>query len=76
MASDGAQAVTFADCIDRPLAVGDRVGVAFSYSRASVGYIKIGKVEILDASEFRVTWEKGGKTSPPMVFDSKRLVKL
>lgn len=61
------------DCVGRPLAIGDRVGVAFSYSRASVGYIKVGK--IFEASPLRMEWEDG-KVSPPMVFNEKRMVKL
>jgi hypothetical protein len=64
----------FKDCIDRPVAVGDRVGVAFSYSRASVGYIRIGTVETLEP-KFLMRWEDG-KVSPPMVYNSKRMVIL
>lgn len=62
------------DCIGRPLAIGDRVGVAFSYSRASVGYIKVGIIHELDTG-LRMEWEDG-KISPPMVFNEKRMVKL
>lgn len=65
----------FEDCIGRPVHVGDRVGVAFSYSRASVGYIRIGTVESLEP-EFRMRWEKNDKVSPPMVYDSRRMVIL
>jgi hypothetical protein len=65
----------FKDCIDRPVVVGDRVGVAFSYSRASVGYIRIGKVESLEP-KFLMKWEADGKISPPMVYDSRRMVIL
>jgi hypothetical protein len=65
----------FKDCIDRPVSVGDRVGVAFSYSRASVGYIRIGTVETLEPN-FLMRWEADGKVSPPMVYNSKRMVIL
>jgi hypothetical protein len=65
----------YKDCIDRPVAVGDRVGVAFSFSRASVGYIRIGMVKSLEP-EFRMRWEADGKVSPPMVYDSRRMVIL
>lgn len=66
------------DCIDRDVNVGDRVGVAFSYSRASVGYIRIGTVESLEP-EFRMRWENNRNVkpvSPPMVYDSHRIVLL
>lgn len=62
------------DCIGRPLAIGDRVGVAFSYSRASVGWIKVGIIHQLEP-DLRMEWEDG-KVSPPMVFNEKRMVKL
>ncbi|AVD99321.1 hypothetical protein SEA_BILLNYE_146 [Streptomyces phage BillNye] len=65
----------FVDCIGRPVAVGDRVGVAFSYSRASVGYIRIGRVKTLEP-EFRMRWEADDKVSPPMVYDARRMVIL
>lgn len=64
----------FVDCVDRPLAVGDRVGVAFSYSQASVGYIRIGTIESLEP--FHMKWEKNDKVSPKMIFDSSRMVLL
>jgi len=64
----------FVDCINRPLHVGQRVGVAFSYSQASVGYIRIGTIELLEP--FHMKWEKDGKVSPQMVFNSKRMVVL
>lgn len=53
---------------------GDRVGVAFSYSRASVGYIKIGTVVSVEP-EFKVRWDND-KVSPPMAYNPKRLVLL
>jgi hypothetical protein len=65
----------FKDCIGRPVSVGDRVGVAFSYSRASVGYIRIGIVKSLEP-DFRMHWEADGKVSPVMVYDSRRMVIL
>lgn len=72
----GMGAVTFVDCIGRPLAEGDRVGVAFSYSRASVGYIRIGTILVLTDDDFRMEWEADKKISPPMVFNEKRMVLL
>lgn len=63
------------DCIGREVCVGDRVGIAFSYSRASVGYIKIGRVESLEP-EFRMRWEASDKVSPPMVYNPVRVVIL
>lgn len=64
----------FVDCIGRPLKVGDAVGVAFSYSRASVGYIRLGTINSLEP--FRMQWQKNGKISPDMVFDKDRMVLL
>lgn len=63
------------DCIGRDVHVGDRVGIAFSFSRASVGYIRIGTVESLEP-EFRMRWEGTDKVSPPMVYNEKRVVLL
>lgn len=65
----------FVDCINRPLYVGQRVGVAFSYSHASVGHIKIGTIESLSPF-FKVKWEEDGKVSPTMRFNSNRMVVL
>lgn len=70
--------MTFEDCIGRPVHVGDRVGVAFSYSRASVGYIRIGTVESLEP-EFRMRWEDNRNVkpvSPPMAYNPTRMVIL
>jgi len=64
----------FVDCDGSALQPGDRVGVAFSYSRASVGYIRIGKIKSLEP--FHMVWEIDGKTSPEMVFNAKRMVLL
>lgn len=64
--------MNFVDCIGRPLKVGDHVGVAFSYSRASVGYIRIGKIESLEP--LRMRWRNNNKVSPEMVFTSNRMV--
>jgi hypothetical protein len=64
----------FEDCTGREVKAGDRVGVAFSYSRASVGYIRIGKVESLDP--FHMRWEADDKVSPVMVYNSHRMVIL
>lgn len=66
------------DCIGRNVHVGDRVGIAFSYSRASVGYIRIGTIESLEP-EFRMRWEDNKNVkpvSPPMVYDERRVVLL
>lgn len=65
----------FTDCIDRPVEVSARVGVAFSYSRASVGYIRIGTVVSLEP-QFKMCWEADSKVSPAMVYDSRRMVIL
>lgn len=64
----------FIDCDGKRLYPGQRVGVAFSYSRASVGYIRIGKIESLEP--FHMRWELDDKVSPVMVFNSKRMVVL
>ena len=67
----------FKDCIGREVHVGDRVGVAFSYSRASVGYIRVGTVETLEP--FHMRWEdnRNVKRVPPeMVYNPDRLVLL
>lgn len=64
----------FVDCIGRPLHVGQRVGVAFSYSRASVGYIRVGEIKSLEP--FHMIWEVDSKTSPVMVFNKNRMVVL
>ncbi len=64
----------YVDCIGRTLKIGVRVGVAFSYSRASVGYIRIGKIESLEP--FHMRWDADDKVSPKMVFDEKRMVIL
>lgn len=63
------------DCIGRDIHVGDRVGIAFSYSGASVGYIRIGHIESLEP-KFHMRWEGTDKVSPPMVYDEKRVVLL
>ncbi len=65
----------FNDCIGRAVEVGARVGVAFSYSRASVGYIRIGTVVSLEP-QFKMCWEADSKVSPAMVYDSRRMVIL
>jgi hypothetical protein len=65
----------FEDCVGREVQVGHKVGVAFSYSRASVGYIRIGVVESLEP-EFRMKWDLDGKVSPPMVYNPDRMVIL
>jgi hypothetical protein len=64
----------FKDCVGNQILVGDTVGVAFSYSRASVGYIRIGVVEQLEP-EFRMRWADD-KVSPPMVYNPVRMVLL
>jgi len=65
------------DVTGQPIAVGDRVGVAFSYSRASVGYIRVGKVISLDP--FRMRWEDNKNVnpeSPPLAYSETRVVRL
>lgn len=70
----------FVDCLGRTLKVGDRVGVAFSYSQASVGYIRIGTIVNLAGDrrrpELYMQWEGSDKFSPKMVFNEKRMVLL
>lgn len=65
------------DVLDQSFTVGDRVAVAFSYSRASVGYMRLGTVEIVDTNakteydvKLRVRWEKDNKLSPPINYGS------
>jgi len=65
----------FVDCVGKALMQGDRVGVAFSYSRASVGWIKVGTIEELTPERFLMRWENGD-VSRPMKFDSNRMVLL
>lgn len=64
----------YVDCDGNPLHVGQRVGVAFSYSQASVGHIRIGRIESLDP--FHMRWEVDDKVSPKMVFSRRRMVAL
>jgi hypothetical protein len=64
----------FVDCIGREVHPGARVGVAFSYSRASVGYIRVGIVHSLEP-EFHMQWEDG-KISPKMAYNKDRMVVL
>ncbi len=69
------------DVLGRPVRVGSRVAIAFSYSRPSVGHLRIGKVETIEP-EFTVRWEKeflpsggrGKELSPPMVYSKTRVI--
>jgi hypothetical protein len=58
------------DVLGRPLVVGARVAVAFSYSRASVGHLRIGTIESMDDEHSIVmSWEdNNGKLSPKMKY--------
>lgn len=64
----------FVDVVGKPVVVGSRVAVAFSYSRASVGHLRLGKVESLEP--FTVKWDGSDKVSPPMVYAESRVVVL
>jgi hypothetical protein len=64
----------FEDCNKQKVEVGDWVGIAFSYSRASVGYIRVGTVESLEP-EFKMRWAND-KVSPPMVYNPVRVIRL
>lgn len=67
------------DVTGQNFTVGDRVVCAFSFSRASVGYLRLGTVEIVDPDngQLQVRWEKDNKLSPPMRYgDSSRWLLL
>lgn len=72
------------DVLDQDFTLGDRVAVAFSYSRASVGYMRLGTVEMIDTVAHReediklkVRWEKDNRLSPPIKYGSNtRWLKL
>jgi hypothetical protein len=64
----------FEDVIGQQVNVGDICGVAFSWSHASVGYIRIGTVESLEP-DFKMRWQDG-KVSPKMVYNSVRMILL
>lgn len=72
------------DVLNNNFTVGDRVAVAFSYSRASVGYMRLGTVEWIDTVahreediKLRVRWEKDNKLSPDIKYGSNtRWLKL
>lgn len=66
------------DVLGNTLAVGDRVGVAFSYSQASVGHIRLGIIEELnDEYDIRVRWAQDGALSPKIKYGSStRWIKL
>lgn len=61
---------------------GAHVGVAFSYSRASVGYLRLGVVQEIgydtyDGVVVKVLWDADGKVSPWIKYgDKKRWVLL
>lgn len=62
------------DVTGKEVSVGDHVGIAFSFSQASVGYIKLGVIETLNP--LTVKWDVTGKVSPKMVYNEKRIVIL
>jgi hypothetical protein len=54
------------DVLTNNFTIGDKVAVAFSYSRASVGYMRIGTVEIIDTAvtreedvRLKIRWQDG-----------------
>lgn len=63
------------DCRDRPFKIGDLVGCAFSYSRASVGHIRIGTLVEIGVDEtyyyteivVKIKWSDDDKKSPGKV---------
>ena len=66
------------DVIGNELNAGDRVGIAFSYSRSSVGYIRVGTIVSLEP-EFRVHWEDNkniNPVSPPLTITETRIVRI
>lgn len=75
--------VAMKDVLNNDFTVGDRVAVAFSYSRASVGYMRLGTVEIIDTTatfesniEMKVRWDDG-RLSPAMKYGANtRWLKL
>lgn len=75
------------DILGKDLEVGQRVGVAFSYSQASVGHIRLGTIEEIDMGHIvyygspevilRVRWENGNKLSPKIKYgNSNRWIVL
>lgn len=73
------------DLMSNEFDVGDRVVVAFSYSRASVGYMRIGVVEEIDDRDaryegdikMRVRWDEDDKLSPRMKYgEASRWLKI
>ena len=64
----------FEDVRGMPVRVGDKVGVAFSFSQASVGYIRLG--EIVSLEPFHVRWVDEDKVSPKMKYQAYRVVRL
>jgi hypothetical protein len=64
----------FTDIQDNDVKIGDKCVIAFSYSRSSVGRLRLGRVKSLEP--FIVTWKDNAKDSPPMVFDTGRILVL
>lgn len=58
------------DVLGKDLAVGQRVGCAFSYSQASVGYIRLGILEEMQQDYIKVRWENENRLSPKMKYGS------
>lgn len=67
------------DVLGNTFTLGDRVAVAFSYSQASVGYMRLGTVEFIDTAnkrseydiKLKVRWEKDNKLSPLINYGSE-----
>lgn len=74
------------DVLGTPLAVGQKVGVAFSYSQASVGHIRLGVIQEMYEDKkqysptegevvFRIMWGPDDRTpnklSPKISYGSK-----
>lgn len=58
------------DVLGQELRLGDRVACAFSYSQASVGYMRLGRIEEMEDDHVRIRWEESLKLSPKMNWGS------
>jgi hypothetical protein len=65
------------DVLGRDLAIGQRVGVAFSYSQASVGHIRLGEIREMfeytapygrPETVLRIWWEHENVLSPKIKY--------
>jgi hypothetical protein len=60
------------DVLGQQLFVGARVACAFSYSHASVGYLRIGIIKSMDdESSIVVNWEYTDTVSPKMKYGNE-----